>query len=446
LRVNLERLARHRSILWALSSSYGLMTLSIAIQFVLVPLYLQHLGKESFGILTMLLAAINYGSVGITWLSGGMARILGERSALSDTAGFTDAYAFSKVIYCGYAAITICLFWIASPWILAGAMESQEMSQVLVLASIYFLLMYEYNTDRLAFIALCRQATGNSIDAAGQIAFACGVAAGLYFGGGLSAIVGAQILGVLVARILAWLYWYRDGMDLHWKWPLMDPMPMWKRIGGKMGRHYVLYGVLLLTLQADVLVVGWLAGPKVAATFYLLWRIPEVCILLLGRIPGVFSPHLIQMEARGETGSIQIGYRQGLHIMLGLSALAGCAYAVAGNWFVHLWVGDSAPGGFFPYAVAGAALFFVAASQWPAGAAYALVRTGPLVKVATLQLVGKMAILLLLFGSVGYLAPVIAIVLTHLFGVFFLYLKIGKQSCSNTELTGTQKQAKDMFA
>ncbi|WP_301102378.1 hypothetical protein [Propionivibrio sp.] len=411
-----------------MGSGYGLMAFSITIQFFLVPLYLRHLGKETFGILTMLLAAINYGSVGITWLSGGMARILGERAAVNDTTGFAEAYSFSKLVYLGYAAITIGLFWAASPWILTSTLESREMIQVLALASVYFLFQYEYNTDRLAFIALCRQSTGNLIDASGQLAFACAVVAGLYWEGGLVSIVVAQIIGVLLARSLAWRYWHREGMTLRWKWPSSDCAPMWKRIVGKMGQHYILYGVLLLTLQADVLIIGWLAGPVVAGTFYLLWRIPEVCILLLGRIPGVFSPYLIQMDARGEGERIHSAYRQGLYLMLLLSALAGGSYAVAGNWFVHLWVGDSAPTGLIPYALAGTALFFVAASQWPAGVAYALVKTGPLVKVTALQLVVKLVIFFFLFGSVGYLAPIMALIITNMLGVFFLYLRIGNQA------------------
>lgn len=414
------------------------MALTITIQLVLVPLYLHHLGKETFGILIMILAAINYGAIGVGWASGGMARILGERCAVNDTAEFADAYAFSKLVYIGYAAITITVFWVVSPWIMADALKNPEIRQAFILASIYFLLMYEYNTDRLSFIALCRQTTGNAIDAAGQIVFACGVAAGLYWGGGLASVVAAQIVGVLAARSLAWLYWYREGLALHWKWPLTGPGPMWQRISGKMGQHYVIYGVLLLTLQADVLIIGWLAGPEVAAIFYLLWRIPEVCILLLGRIPGVFAPYLIQMDTRGEVDRIQSSYHKGLRIMLGLSALAGLGYAIAGNTLVHLWVGDNAPDGYLPYMLAGLALFFIAASLWPSGAAYALVKTGPLVKVTALQLAAKLVVFSLLFNSIDYLAPLVAIILTHALGVFFLYLKIGNDACKAPKIAVVQ--------
>jgi len=422
--------SKHKNFVSALSSSYGLMVLTMGIQFVLVPLYLHHLGKETFGVLTMMLAAISYGAIGITWLSGGMARILGERGAVRDIAGFANAYALSKLIYVGYAVVTIAVFWLVAPWILSGALEKQEVRQALIYISLYFLLMYEYNTDRLAFNALRLQTAGNLIDSVGQIVFGCSAAIGLYFGGGLVWVVIAQISGILASRGLAWAYWYQRNMGLNWRllrWS--DVAPMWQRISGKMGRHYIVYGILLLTLQADVLIVGWLAGPETAAIYYLLWRIPEVCILLLGRIPSVFSPHLIQMDSRGESDRIHYSYRQGLRIMVVLAALSGLSYGLLGNWLVHLWVGSNAPVGLMPYVLAGIALFFVAAVQWPANTAYALVNTGPLVKVAALQLAAKLILFALLFGTLGYLAPIVAIIATHVFGVFFLYLKIGKESC-----------------
>ena len=427
---NKPRLSQNKNLVGALGSSYGLMALTMGIQFVLVPLYLHSMGKETFGVLTMMLASISYGAIGIGWLSGGMARILGERGATNDGAEFAEAYSFSKWVFVGYATIAIVIFWLIAPWILTDSFEKPELRQALIFISIYFLLMYEYNTDRLAFNALCRQTTGNVIEAAGQIVFAASVAVGLYLGGGLVSVAIALITGAITTRGLAWMYWYQQNMGLGWRWPhLLDAAQMWQRVSGKMGRHYLMYGVLVLTLQADVLIVGWLAGPEIAALYYLLWRIPEVCILLLGRIPGVFAPHLIQMDSRGETAQIHQVYHKGLRILLGLSALAGLAYGLLGNWFVHLWVGNNAPDGLMPYVLAGIALFFVAAIQWPANMAFALVNTGPLVKVTALYLTAKLSVLYFLFDQLDYLTPLIAIIASHVLGVFFLYLKVGKEAC-----------------
>ena len=204
----LVRLSKHKNLISALGSSYGLIALTMVIQFMLVPLYLQHLGKEMFGILMMMLAATSYGAIGIGWLSGGMARILGEEGAIHDANGFAVAYAVSKLVYVCYAIVGIAVFWLVVPFLMPTALEKTDVRHALMFISIYFLLMYEYNTDRLAFNALCRQTTGNIIEAAGQVVFAASVALGLYLGGGLVSVVVALIAGVVATRSLAWMYWY----------------------------------------------------------------------------------------------------------------------------------------------------------------------------------------------------------------------------------------------
>ena len=412
----------------ALATGYGLMVITIVVQLVLIPLYLTHLGKERFGVLAIIMAANNYAAVGVGWLSGGMARILGERAAVGDRAGFRAAYAFSKAVYVLYALIALAAFWLIAPWLLADALADAEVRTAIVLSCVYFLVNYEYNADRLAFTARHWQARGNLRETAGQLVFAASVAWGLYMDMGLPGVVAAQIAGMLCVRLLAWLHWRRDDYGLGWQHRIEGARELWQRVSGKVGRDYVAYGILLLTLQADALIVGWLAGPVVAANYYLLWRIPEVCVLLLWRIPGSYAPHLIAMDARGERDALMRSYRKGLLAMLALAGAAALVYGVAGYWIVRLWVGDHAPAGFWPYAVAAAAMFFVALSRWPAELACALLNTRPLVRVAALETATKLALIALLFGTVGYIAPLIAVCLVHACGVSYLYLRLGRNT------------------
>lgn len=418
----------NRDYAGALLTGYGLMAVTIVIQLVLVPLYLAHLGKERFGVLAMIMAANNYAAIGIGWLSGSMARILAERAALGDRTGFREAYAFSKMVYVLYASIALLIFWLAAPWLLANALADTETHAAIVLSCIYFLLAYEYNADRQTFIARHWQARGNLREIAGQIVFATGVGVGLFMGMGLPGVVGAQIAGILTTRVLAWIHWQNDDYGLGWKWRIAGVGELWRRVTGRIGRDYVLYGILLLTLQADALIIGWLAGPEVAASYYLLWRIPEVCILLLWRIPSSYAPHFIAMDARGEHDALSRNYRKGQLAMFMLGSMAALAYGLAGQWIVRLWIGEHAPVGFWPYIAAAVAMFFVILSRWPAEFAYALMNTRPLVRIAALETVVKIFLLFMLFGSFGFLSPLLAIALVHACGVFYLYLQLGKNT------------------
>jgi O-antigen/teichoic acid export membrane protein len=412
----------------ALLTGYGLTAFTIIIQLVLVPLYLAHLGKERFGILVMILAANNYAAIGITWLSGSMARILAERAAVGDRVGFAEAYAYSKLVYVAYALIALAGFWVLAPWLLSDALADPEIRAAILVSSIFFLLSYEYNTDRQALNARHLQARGNLNEFAGQLVFAASVGIGLVMDMGLPGVVAGQVAGVLCTRILVWLQWRRDDYALRWKRRIHGIRALSQRVGGRVGRDYIVYGIMLLTLQADALIVGWLAGPGVAADYYLLWRIPEVCILLLLRIPSAYAPHIIAMDARREHEALWDGYKRGLFFMLGLASAAALVYGIAGNWIVRLWVGHDAPAGFWPYAIAAVAMFFTAVSRWPSEFAFAMMNTKRLVRVAALETVAKLVLLGLFYGTLGYIAPLVAICLAHALGVFYLYLWLGKSN------------------
>lgn len=426
----LERHRLNKDYALALITGYGLMGLTIVVQLALIPLYLTHLGKERFGVLAMIMAANNYVAIGIGWLSGSMARVMAERAATGDREGFAEAYAFSKLVYVAYALIALAVFWMIAPWLLTDVLADWEIRAAILLSCVLLLVSYEYNADRLAFIARHRQARGNANEAVGQLFFAAGVGIGLMMDAGLPGVVGAQIVSMLCVRLLAWMHWRHDDFCLSWKLRITGFKALWQRVSGRVGRDYVVYGILLLTLQADALIVGWLAGPEVAANFYLLWRIPEVCILLLSRIPGAYAPHIIAMDARCDHGAIRNGYRKGLNALLVFAGFAALVYGFAGHSILSLWVTDNAPEGYWPYAIAAMAMFFIAVSRWPAEFAYSLVNTKPLVKIVTLEVTLKLTLVWLLFGALGYIAPLVAISLVHGFGVFYLYIWLGKNNLS----------------
>ena len=425
-----SRFPINRNFANALTTGYGLMGLTIIVQLVLIPLYLTHLGKEKFGILTMILSAINFAAIGVGWLSGGLARILAERAAIDDIEGFKSGYALAKWLYVGYSVIAVLMFWIMAPWLLPYVFEDSEVLKALLLASIYLILLYEYNADRIAFNACHKQGRANSNEIVGQIVFAIGVLAGLKANGGLVSIIAAQIGGLLVVRVLAWFHWRKDSLQLGWMKSIPGYHDIWSRVSGKMGLGYVVYGVLLLSLQADALILGWLTTPETVANYYLVWRIPEVVILVLWRIPGSYAPFLIAMDVKGESDRLQKNYKCGLYFMLGISGIATIIYGTLGQLIVTVWVGDNAPDGNLPYFLASMAMFFLGVSRWPSGVAYSLLNIKPLNWIIAAELVAKMALVLSFFPSLGYYTPMLATTVIHGFLVFYLYLWLGYSTIS----------------
>lgn len=417
----------------ALMTGYGLMGVTIIVQLVLVPLYLEHLGKEKFGILVMIMAANNYAAIGITWLSGGMARILAERAATEDIEGFKAGYAFAKWLYVAYALLAVCLFWLVAPWMLSEVLEDKEIVTALVLSSLYLILLYEYNADRAAFIARHWQAKGNLREIVGQLVLAAGVLIGLFLEWGLPGVIFAQILGIVTTRIMSVLYWRADSWSLAWKMPSEKFKEFWLRVSGKMGRDYVVYGILLLTLQADVLLLGWLSNPETVVNYYLLWRIPEVFILLMSRIPGSYGPFLVAMDMKGDHKKLEKNYRRGLYLIMAVAGIAALIYGTLGRDILDLWVGKNGLEGFTPYMFAAISMFFLAVTRWPSGISYSLLNTTMLIRIVSIELAVKLLFIVFLFDDYGFYTPMVATTMAHGLLVFYLYLWLGHSTVKKIE-------------
>ena len=301
----------------------------------------------------------------------------------------------------------------------------------MLLASIYLVLLYEYNADRAAFNARHLQAKENLRQIIGQVIFAFAVVIGLYGEWGLPGVLAAQIVGILSVRILAWFYWKGDSWRLTWSIHVPKFRDIFERTTGTMGRGYIIYGILFLCLQTDALLLGWLTDPEVVAKYYLLWRIPEVIILLLWRIPGSYGPFLIAMDARGEHQALRKNYNYGLNFIVVMAALAAIAYGAFGPWMVATWVGENAPDGDWPYFLTAGAMFFLAVSRWPSGFAYSLVNTTTLNRITALELIGKVILTITLIKQFEYISPIFATFITHITLVFYLYLWLGKSTISS---------------
>jgi O-antigen/teichoic acid export membrane protein len=235
-------------------------------------------------------------------------------------------------------------------------------------------------------------------------------------------------LSVVVSRIAAWIYGRSIGIDsVPWIWPTRALQPLLHRFIGRLGIAYFFYGVLFILLQTDVLVVGWLADPVVAGQYVLVWKIAEVIVLMLWRIPEHLQSEFIAMDAQGELDRLARVYSHGVWTVRALAFVASIGYAFMGPWLVRLWVGpEHAPTNRWAFALAGAAIFWLASARMPAVLAYASMRLKPLLRVAAIEVIGKLVLMFVLFPITGYLAPLVAINGVHLGGIAVAYAKLGR--------------------
>ena len=408
----------------ALASGYVFMFANILIQFALTPFYLRYLGAQQFGVFMMLLSLINFASIGIGWKSGGLMRILGECWANNNYKGFRNTYIVGKYLFSLYAVVLVAI--VLGGWWAGYKMEiiDEPLSSNIWLAGVYFILLYESATERLAFIGINRQATGSQLELLRVLVFVLLIWALLPYIQDLVAVWIAMMVALVMQRIASGIYWSKHVSRTGWGPCQSEMKPVLKRLAGRQGAGYASYAALLLVLQVDTMIVGFLGGPEAAGQFVLLWKIPETIGLLLWKIPATVEPRVIALDSQSKGGLVKLLFSRGRSWFMLLVVGASVLYLILGQWLAELWVGDQAPTERWMYLAGSLALFFNAIARWPMSFAFALIRLKPLVRVAGIEAAGKLILTVLLFPHFGIASPLMAIILIHVVYVTFAYQRI----------------------
>lgn len=410
----------------ALTSGYVLMVANIFVQFILTPFYLKHLGENQFGLLMMLLNMSNFAAIGITWMSGGLVRVFGEYWVKSDISGFRDAFVVGKYVFTLYALFVVTIAF--TLWLVIDNVEANEESFVAVglLACLYFVLNYEALPERQAFVGTNQQTRGNQIELVRTIFFAGLTYLLLPQLQNMSAVWIALMSGVLLQRLISGQYWKRYVSETGWKRFTPEMKPIMKRLAGKQGIGYVSYGALLLILQADTMIVGFIGGATAAGQFVLLWKIPEAIGLFIWKIPSTMEPRVIQLDASEQYEKLNVLYTNGRRWFFLLVATVALIYIISGQFLAELWVGEHAPQERWMYIACGIAFFFNTFARWPVSFSYALVKLVPLTKIAAIEVFCKLILTIILFRHFNIAAPIIASIITHICYATLAYQRIIK--------------------
>jgi O-antigen/teichoic acid export membrane protein len=426
-----KRALRHRSYLEAISSSYLVMAASILVQIAFVPLYLKAFGQYQFGVLMVLLSLVNFAVIGIAWMSGGALRLLGEYAGQGDEGAFCRAFGLIKTIYVGYGiglALLLGIVAVSFDQVLFSggtAIDTLVAHESLLLTGIYMVVFYAAGIDRLALTARKRQGAANIAQLAGIAAFAAGVAPWLLSGGDMPGVMAIQIVGALVSTLFSRRLLNNELPGLKMCAPTRRDADLLYRLGGRTGAGFFLHGALVLALLADTALIGWLGGAKAAAEFYLVWKIAEVLVQLIWKLPESLAPYFVQMDVRGEHAALTRIARLGYALVGAVSLVAGVLYGLFGVSLVAVWVGpEKTPDAPLSYALAGGAIFWLGISRLPVVLAGARVALRRLNWAGGVELFGKLAITLLLFPRLGYVAVLLGINLVHALGASLLYFRL----------------------
>ena len=346
----------------AVLTGYLFIGVNVGLQIFLVPLYLSKLGYAEFGVLMILFSFVNFATVGVYGFASSVLRMLGEQSTAKDARAFGATYSVSRAILIAYGSVLTfgmlaAVFWKGADLFGYVGERSGDVTTALVLTAVYLLILFELSLNRVALNASGRQTAANIIQLIHYACFGFLVVPLLLLGGSLWGVIACLLVGAVIARFCAWVYWRHSNLPLvpfGWSWD--SAQPALQRFRRRSSMAYFLYTLVWFVMQADVMIVGWFGGAEAAATFVLVWKIAEVLLQLLSRASEHLQVEFIHMDVQGDTNRLSRVYRHGLNWMRLSSLMVGIGYALFGHWMVVLWVGEQiAPTTQWGYWFAGAA-------------------------------------------------------------------------------------------
>ncbi len=413
-----------------LLTNYLGLAISMAVQIFLMPFLLHRLGPKMTGLYYLFMTISNFVAIGIGWLAGAGVFVLASSDSRPNPSN-PSADEVHWVIFLSYgfyatlvAAGILTWGFSAGRFWMPGA-DPATLDQVRTATGflgLHIWLTYLHQADLALYTARLEQGWANLYRVISQSVFLFLLLIWVVERPRLDHLMMANAAGAAAASLAARLHLRMTGR----LGPFRRRRPDWDLLRQMLvtrGRDYFVFGLAQFGLiYGDVLLIGVALGPEAVSAFLVIWKIPEVAGVVLGRISEILSPWFTRLGIRGEAAASARLFLCTSRIQHGLGLSAGLAYALFGSRMAELWVGSEyRPETPWVWPLAGAVLFLQVVNRHDVVLHYALARLGNLVKAQFLDLGMKVALTLALFPALSVVAPLAAILAVQLGGLTWYY-------------------------
>lgn len=417
-----------KQYLLGLLANYLGLLLTMAIQVFLLPFLLAVMGPGRTGLYYLFISLANFAAIGIGWLTGQGMYLLAKADAKGkkeELAGihhavFLGHFAYGFVIFlvCCAAAALAGKIWLTDvPEELAN-----EAGRATILLGLYIFFRYMHQADISLYRALLLQGKADFFRIVSQLFFVFFIFIFVLPHPGLDVLMLGNLLGLVAvsawARIRLWITGMLKPAGMR-----LPEKKLVKEILLTRGGAFFGFGVVqYLLIYGDVLIIGAVLGPEKVTAFLLIWKIPEVIALILGRISEVLSPFITRIYSKKgneETIAVFLCFTR---IQFGFAVLSAFAYGYFGKAMVTLWVGTRhRPEEQLFYWIAAGALFFQVVNRHDVQLHFALAKLKKILILMSVEFVCKTAVMVVLFTPLGVISPLFVYVLIQAGGLRFLY-------------------------
>jgi O-antigen/teichoic acid export membrane protein len=313
--------------------------------FAFIPLYIQYLGIESYGLIGIF-AILN---AWLALLDMGMAPTLNREMARYTAGAHTpqsicDLLRSLEII--GFAlacAIGLLIWmvsgWLANDWLRVERLQVEAVSQAIAIMGAVGILGFLEGLYRGTILGLQRQVLFNAISALVATVRAVGAVAVLawvsptieaYF-----AWQGLVSLCSLITLAVA-TYWFLPTPPLSPRFTRQAVVDVWRFASGMMTTAFLVF----LLVQLDKILLSRLLSLESFGYYALASTVAMVISLLVSPASQAFYPRFSEIVARGDTAKLVSTYHQGAQLVAVLAAPVAMTLIFFSEQIMFLWSGN----------------------------------------------------------------------------------------------------------
>lgn len=341
---------RHRRILLSAGATTLSKVLGLLVTIVSIPLVLNHLGAERFGIwstLASLVITLQFIDLGI---GNGLINAVSEAHGRGDRAAIRRYFSSAVLALSGAALLLLLLTPIvatqvgwASLFKLTDPLAQQEVAAsvatvmvCIALAMPLALLQRVQIGLQQGFVASLWQCASNLISLV-AIVLATQLQLGLPWL--VAALLGAPVLAALLNSIV---FLMRAEPDLRPARRFVTA-PAVKRLLATGSAFFVLQLAVAGVLYSDSIIIAYQLGASAVAEYAVPERLFSIVSVLLATALGPLWPAYREAIVRGDLPWVKRTLRRSLNLAIGLSFTASLVLVLAGPWLMWQWVGAAVP-------------------------------------------------------------------------------------------------------
>ena len=362
--------AIRRRVMVGTASNYAGQIIAFASLFFLTPFILRHLGAATYGLWVLVSSIVAYGSVLDLGVWGAIIKYVAEYRARGEADTARALLATALRLYTLFGAGVLALAAMAAllmPPLFGIAPDQRPLaSQLIMLMGVGVGVSLPGLMPLSVLRGLQRYDVVSVIEISATLTTTAATVLGLLLGGGVLAVVAANLLGLAV-------------MALGGAWGVQRLAPAyqfgWRGADRRLARQIITYSWPLsvkdvagrLQNRSDEITIGAFLPIASIAPYNVARRLSESTYVLTRQFMKVLLPLASELHAENDLGRLRRVFLLGTRVTLALALLIGLTLIVLARPILTAWVGPDYASAAGLVAILTTASF-LAAAQWPAGA------------------------------------------------------------------------------